>query len=96
MVAPRIEAKEGVPIQDEHQDISIDYLPKPSVVYTKNTGIQVLQNRRPAPAKSINIRTTNRPNPTYRPFRPSYASLDAKFKAVVEDVSALPKVSQSW
>ena len=97
-----IEAKEGVPIQDETKTSASITYQNLSVCIKKLAGMTGTGKTEEEEFREIyNIRVI--PIPTNRPIQRIdhsdllYASLDAKFKAVVEDVKArYQKVSLSW
>ena len=97
-----IEAKEGVPIQDETKTSASITYQNLFRMYKKLAGMTGTGKTEEEEFREIyNIRVI--PIPTNRPIQRIdhsdllYASLDAKFKAVVEDVKArYQKVSRSW
>ena len=97
-----IEAKEGVPIQDETKTSASITYQNLFRMYKKLSGMTGTGKTEEEEFREIyNIRVI--PIPTNRPVQRIdhsdllYASIEAKFKAVVEDVKArYQKVSQSW
>jgi len=84
-----IEAKEGVPIQDETKTSASITYQNLFRMYKKLAGMTGTGKTEEEEFREIyNIRPTNRPIQRIDHSDLLYASLDAKFKAVVEDVKA--------